>query len=141
MKTKSLLQPIEYIWSGDPAVDKTHPAYSQEEYLKDFDPKFRPVREGATPAVFKLAPLPRRVMLRILKLDKMEQLFECTVHSLCGVTGWEHNGREVIITKDDFVEEGKLRRLSESWVDQHFDVELFAELGGAAFAASGLRPL
>ena len=141
MKTRSLLQPVEYIWTGDPALDKSHPSYSDEKYLAEFNMCHRPAKDGETPAVFRLAPLPRRVMQRLLKLDKSDQLFEAAIHSLSGVSGWEHNGTLVVLGEGHFTEAGGLRRLTDDWVDKHYDALLFMELGGAAIGASGIRPL
>lgn len=141
MRTRSLLLPVEYRWSNDPAVDKSHPDYSDDQYLKDFDPKHRPAKEGMTPAVFRVKPLARKVMQRVLRLDKSDQLFECAIYSLVGVSGWEHNGVPVVLDASHMQEADGVTRLKESWVDLHFDAALFMELGGAAFAASGLRPL
>ena len=145
MKTRSLTQPVEYVWSKDPALDLPEDpdarAALARKYMESlFDEQHRPVRAGETPARFRLGPLPYSVYRRVQKMDDpADRVVEAALHSLQGVRDWEHNGAQVVIGPDDFTKVGD-RRLTDDWVGRHYDPMLFMELGLAILEVSGLLP-
>jgi len=160
VKTRSLLTPADYIWSEDPdvipptlhdgATPKEIDAAKEERdrlYVDSLcDPQYRPIREGGTPAKFRLAPLSRKAkqyVQRVMSFSQHEAILQAAYHALVAIADWEHNGKIVSIVEGDFETVSGLKRLSEKWLDEHERgaESLFLELGGAALSLSGLRPM
>lgn len=144
MHSTSIVSPKKFVWSKDPAVDTSHDDYDEKLYHSSkFDPKHRPLKAGheAAAAVFTLEPIPQRVLVAIMRMDKGEQLFNAMVYGVTGVDNWTHNGEKVKVKR---VKVDGLQRMDQRWLDEckaFNDIELIIELGNAVLELAGVSPL
>lgn len=117
----------EYIFQGDPALDKESSAFDLKQYLRTFDRKFLPIVAGKTPTVFKIRRLPRITATAIAGLESVPaQGIQTVCYGLVGVENFMNgNGQPLVM---DFVGDGMERRLTGPSMDALFSLELFGEL-------------
>ena len=130
----------EYIFSADPALDIDSPSYDLKQYLKTFDRKHLPVREGKTATVFKIRRLPRVTWTALASLESQASRAVQTVcYGLVGVENFLNgNGTHLNL---EFVGEGVEKRLTAATMDALWSSELFAELASVIVRFGELDPL
>lgn len=101
IKSQSLIQPFDWIWSADPAVDTDAPTYSPDKYLAEMDRQHLPIREGAVATVFRLAPLSRPAYQYVIgtygKERMVEGLSEAVAFGLRAVANWDDDGKPLAV--------------------------------------------
>src|SRR4051812_41162651 len=73
---------VDYVLSIDPALDRDAPSFDWGEYMKSYDRKHAPTKDGCEPTVFKIKRLTRRQMLYVLKQSPAEQAGEAVAFGL-----------------------------------------------------------
>lgn len=134
---KRLTDPVEYIWSDDPALNKRKKSYNFAKYLASGDAKHLPLKEGENPTVFYLAPLSRLQRVKVDQLlltdGEVAGMHEAVAFGLCDI-----KGSDIDL---EFVDTQSGRRLSPGTLDTIYDTQLFLELGGRIHKLSVLDPL
>lgn len=138
MISRTLTGHRAHVWSMDPSIDRDHADYNWEEFLKDGEMKHLPVREGERLTVFRLAPLTRMQMMRVMEMDGMQRVNEAVAFGLRGADNYTVDGESVVL---EFKHQGDERRVHEKSLNRVFDPMLFAELGSRILSISTLDPL
>lgn len=136
MITKSITARRDYVWSRDPARDKDAPGDNWEEFVKTGDVSHVKVKEGARLCLFKLSPLTRVQMLRVLAMESSYQINEAVAFGLKGVDGYVVDSIPVEL---EFRGQGDEKRVNERSLNAIWDAELFAELGARILHISRLE--
>jgi hypothetical protein len=153
---RSLTKSLRYVSIFDPAIDLGPEGDDEESkrarmavadkitaYLEAAtpDPSTLPVRDGATPAVFELAPLTMRQRARVRQMgdDKLyDKAIEAVACALVSVTGYSRNGEPVTVQRKKVNGE---ERVTTECLERLFDEELFVELGSRIMAMDRLNPM
>lgn len=132
--------PIDYIVSTDPALDTVHPDFDWAEYLKTFDPKYAPTREGCIPTVFEIRRLTRKQLTYVRRKDTADQVPEAIAYALRRVRGFRVGGKNGVELECKHKRSDMGERLDEETLDKLYAPELFAELAGIIMGLAGLDP-
>lgn len=138
MITRTLTGRKSHVWSQDPAIDRDHPSFSWDAFLKDGDLKHLPKVEGQEYTLFEIGPLTRRQMMRVMSLSGMEQVNEAVAFGLKDVKNYVADGQSVSLEHQN---QGDEKRLNQRSLDRIFDPLLFTELGMRIIMLSQLDPL
>lgn len=139
---RSFIRTVRFVSTLDPAIDRDHPDLASlvEEYRKTGDVAKLPLREGATPTVFEIAPMSRKQLTRVLGIpsDKyIEQCSEAVAYGLRSVSNFIVDGEQVVIEHATVSDE---KRVKPAVLDRIFDPLLFAELGARILELNRLNP-
>ena len=130
---------IEYICEDDLALDRAHAEYNWDQYEKTFDPKFRPVHEGASPTIFTLRRLDRAQFVAMQKYPAEEQAHWAVTFGLCGLRNLKRGGTDVTLKYRRYGELGD--GLDKATLDTLFAPDLFNALARAIVLFARLDPL
>lgn len=136
----SLIKSRQHVWSLDPGLDRSDlEAFGAawKAFHDTGDVATLPIKDGATLAVFILAPLTRRQFTRVFGLAGLEQVTDAVAYGLQSVSGFQIDGAPVQLERTD-TETG--RRLTSKSLDAIFDPVLFAELAGRIVEISRIDP-
>lgn len=78
----SAAQPVDWIWDGDPAIDKDSAAHNRELFERTGDMTHLPLKDGSAPRVFKVKRLTRKQFFRVMGLSPTEQIQEAVAFGL-----------------------------------------------------------
>jgi hypothetical protein len=136
---------VEYVSLFDPALDTESDAFDWDAYLKTFDRKHAPSKDGGTAdlAVFTLAPLSRPQYLHVRRQDDgMTRAFEALAYGLKGIKGFKTDGRDLTIGQAEMRKcpNGRGERLVERMLDSLMNEQLVVELAAVILSITNLRP-
>lgn len=140
MFARSFLTSVKVASILDPAVNREHEEFESlwQEYRKGNDLTKIPVKEGAKLALFELAPLSRKQLLKVMSMSiPLEQCTEAVAFSLRSVSGFEVNGEPLEISHSNVDGE---KRVKPDCLDKLFDPLLFGELGARVLELNRLDP-
>lgn len=131
---------FEHVFSGDDALDLTHPDCNPEKYRDTLDRKHLPIKEGRIPTVFKIRPLSRLRFMAISSMPEADRANACVAFGVVGIDNWRipKTGNTLI---PEFIGVGADQHLAPATLDAIFAPGLFAELMNIIMHASGLDPL
>jgi hypothetical protein len=130
--------PVEYISTGDAALDHTSPGFDFRKFMETFDRAYLPVKAGRSPTVFTVRRLSRRRFTAISGMAKHEQPAACVAYGVTGISNYM-DGRNTIVPEFDGA--GADSRLAETTLDAIFSPSLFAELAQVIVLLTELDPL
>jgi hypothetical protein len=129
----------EHIWSKDPALDIEADGFiaKWKDAIATGDPSRLPIREGRTPAVWKVRRLDRAVYQQVMRAQGLDIYVEAVAFGLVSVRGLEVDDMPVGIEHEDVDGNPRVRAklLSKVW-----NPRLFEELAAAVFKVSSLDP-
>lgn len=141
---RSYTKTLRYVSVLDPAVDSDGDENGERirEYLDSATPDIAklPLREGATPAVFELAPpsMKQRARIRQMGDDKIfDKSIEAVACCLVSVSGVTCNGEPVRVVRHKVSGE---ERVKAEVLEQLFDEQLFVELASRVLSMDRLNP-
>jgi hypothetical protein len=143
MITRSLLAPVEHVWSQDPALDATDTQRLDDalaEARKTGSITGLPLREGERPSVFVLRRLSRAAWLRIGRMPSgFEQDSETVALGLVDLRDYTVDRVPVRVELADGGD--GLKRVKNDTLDAIYDPFLFRELAERVLEVSRLDPL
>mgnify|MGYP001600189261 CR=1 FL=1 len=140
MIRRSFIAEVRHVWSSDEALDKDHPSFDWQAFVKTGDLAHVPAKENAQLAVFHLRPLSRQRFLRVWGsgAEPLQMRHDAVAFGLRRVTGFEVDGRAVEL---EFQSVDGEERVTPRVLDQLFDPMLFLELGERILELSRISPL
>lgn len=140
--SRSLTGTIQYVYSGDPAIDTDSKAYNPEEYQKTLDRKHLPLKSDSDKhSIFHLRSVGMKRMQRITSMRNesggfsTEQLGEAVAYGLKKVDDFEVEGKPFELKLETI--NGEERVKNES-LEKMFKLLLFMELGNKILDTSDL---
>lgn len=128
---------LKHIYSEDPAIDKQHPDYSWDKYVRTGDRKYVPVKDGFVPTVFELRPLTRRQYQAVMRCDATALGMEAVAYGLVSVENLSRGDHPVVL-KSKPTDLGD--RLTDESLDNLFAFDVIGELGLIIISLSAVRP-
>jgi hypothetical protein len=140
---RSFVGRVEYASLFDPALDAEHESFDWDQYMKSFDRKHAPTKDGGELATFTLAPLSRQQYMHVRRQeDGMTRCFEALAYGLKALKGFTIDGKPLTIGPADFRKcpNGRGERLVERVLDSLMNEQLVVELAAVILSITNLRP-
>ncbi|HYE58141.1 MAG TPA: hypothetical protein VD948_06530 [Rhodothermales bacterium] len=126
------------LYSEDPALDKDHPDFNWDLWLKTGDLKHAPTKQGMEPNRYWVRKLRMHRFEQVLDTPGARQVREAVAWGLTAVEGHTFNGEPVVL-KFKKISDAE-QRLTDESLEQLYSPELFGELGARIVELSRLHP-
>lgn len=134
------LEDAEWVHADDAALDVDNPDFDYVQYLKTWDRKYVPVKDGGTPTVFKIRRLSQRVLEHCLRQPHTpDRDRELVAYSVKSIMDFDGKGGEFPLKREKSQFQG-VERLAPSAIESFYSWDLFHELGIVILAFNRLRP-